>query len=1678
MSLRPTSHTATVAFIAALFVLPSYVLAASRPNVLLIAVDDLRPELGCYGVKHVISPNIDRLAKRGVTFLRAYCQQAVCNPSRTSMMTGLRPDSIGVTGNHTHFRSNRPNVVTLPQQFKRNGYHAQSIGKIYHGVFPEGASKTTWDTMGDPLSWSVPTTRFGPRYYYTEEGIRQAKQAYLRSYKPANPQDDDWTKKLIFGPMTEAPDVPDNTLYDGKVADAAIAALRMRREATNPFFLAVGFIKPHTPFVAPKKYWNLYDPTKIPLATTGELPKAAPRFAGHNSGEVRRYTDQPKRGPFSEKNRRRLKHGYYACISYVDAQVGRVLDELDRLRLTESTIVVLFGDHGWHLGEHGLWGKTTNFELDTRAPFIISTPAMKATGRQSRALVEFVDLYPTLSDLAGLPISKTLEGQSLKPLLDNPDRKGKSAAFSQYPRGKSMGYSMRTDSWRYTEWVHRSTGTTTARELYNHTKDSRETVNVAADSRYDQLVAQLSRQLRSAVVKQPRKPASPSVASTPSIGFEDLPAGPFTKLSNRNGTLEAPKGHATIHTQHQRSGKQCLRLLGGKDHQVVWTPSKSKNAVDRYEVWFERWTKRRPFDFRIEVFVDGRWKTLHHDTKNAVVGSFRNHLSLDLGDSAPEKFRFTSTTPNRSGVMIDDLRLVHSSPMRVVSIASRQPVLPVLIGNEVNIALEIRVEAQGNRQPQSLSQIRLLFKRPVDMSVIEHVQILCNGTSSTIPSRNIDSLANTAKPFGSAIKPAEELVFKDNQTLQPGTNHFFVSVKLKNKADASRRIDLRCASLKIGNKTVHPKPSVPHRGQRIGYALRKTGDDGSNTFRIPGLVTTKKGTLIGVYDVRRRSGRDLPGDIDVGMSRSTDGGRTWEPMRTIMNMGNDPKWRYDGVGDPAVLVDRQTGTIWVAATWSHGNRSWFGSGPGLKPDETGQLMLARSDDDGQTWSKPINITSQAKRPEWCFLLQGPGKGITMRDGTLVFAAQFQDTPANKRLPRSSILYSKDHGKTWSVGNGAFDDTTEAQVVEIEPGVLMLNCRYNRESTRVVMTTRDMGKTWQVHPTSRRSLKEPRACMASLIDVDREVGKNVGGWLLFSNPDSTRSRSHITIKASNDRGKTWPKQHRLLLDEGRGAGYSCMTMIDEKTVGILYEGSGAHLTFQRIPLRDIIGQQRSAARPKKLTSLRMPQVFGSHMVLQADRAIPVWGSARPKAQVTVTIGDDKRATCADEHGKWLVRHAARKASTTPIEMIVASDGNSIVFRDILIGEVWVCAGQSNMEWPLVRSTNGKQELASADHPTIRLLNLVGGARGSSGSYASEHLARLRPEDFCKGQWEIASAQSAANFSAVAWYFGRSLSEKLRVPIGLICPAVGGSPAEAWIPREALQRDPQLKDMLVGNWLDNKLLGEFCRRRGTQNLLRAIQAGEHIPSDELGPNHSFKPGFMWQAGIEPLTPIGIRGVIWYQGESNAESRARVLQHGRLFPMLVKEWRARWKQGGFPFLYVQLPALRRAHWPLFRDQQRRFLETINDVGMAITIDTGNPANVHPPLKKPVGERLARWALGNTYRSNNTSTFTGPLLNEVSRKGNAAIVAFNHTGTGLTTTDGLPPRHFEVAGDDGVFHPSTRTIVAKHAVSVSSKHVASPKYVRYAWKPFPQPSVNLVNSVGLPVSPFSTRNNEEANP
>lgn len=454
--------------------------ADQRPNVLFIAVDDLRPELACYDAKHIKSPHIDRLASRGVVFNRAYCQQAVCNSSRASLMAGLRPDTLKVWSLSTNLRAHLPGLVTLPQHFIAHGYRAERIGKIYHTGHGNRDDKASWTTQTDHEL----AARFGP----------EGQKLMDRLKREARVRKDTTTK--IRGLPWEAPDVADDALKDGSIATGAIAMMRDMTKGDQPFFLAVGFMNPHLPFVSPKKYWDLYDPATITIPDKAN-PKHIPSMSLSTWGELRNYHGMPQRGDVTDAQARNLIHGYYAAVSYVDAQVGRLLDELDRLGIADDTIVVLWGDHGWKLGEYGDWCKHTNMELDTRVPLIVSAPKAAARGVTSDALVEFVDIYPSLCELAGLPVRGELEGVSFKPLLDTPHRPWKTAAFSQYPRSRRMGYAMRTARYRFVRWVDGKDprGKAVAVELYDHENDPGETVNLAGDPKHADTVAALTRQL-------------------------------------------------------------------------------------------------------------------------------------------------------------------------------------------------------------------------------------------------------------------------------------------------------------------------------------------------------------------------------------------------------------------------------------------------------------------------------------------------------------------------------------------------------------------------------------------------------------------------------------------------------------------------------------------------------------------------------------------------------------------------------------------------------------------------------------------------------------------------------------------------------------------------------------------------------------------------------------------------------------------------------------------------------------------------------------------------------------------------------------------------------------------------------------------------------------------------------
>ena len=447
-------------------------------NVLFLIVDDLRPQMGCYGEKNMVTPNLDKLAASATLFRGNYCQQAVCSPSRTSLLTGCRPDTTKVYDLVKFFRDTLPNVVTLPQHFKDHGYFTEAVGKVFH------------PGLNDPISWSIPSnfdTSVEELEQYQSRGSYRKEIERLHQIKEHG---------AISGPAIEMEDAPDENYPDARIATEAILRLKVLRakEWDKPFFLAVGFHKPHLPFVTPKKYWDLYDPAKIELPSYREKPKGTADLAMTNFEELRHYYGMPwNHEPLPDAMARDLIHGYYAGVSFTDAQIGRVLQALDREGFRDNTIVVLCVDHGWHLDDHGLWCKHSNFEHATRVPLIIRVPGT-APGA-SDGLTENVDIYPTLCELAGLPAPDHLEGTSFAPLIREPRRKWKKASFSQYPRaGDIMGYTMRTERYRYTRWLRGKEQTVVAEELYDYQADPEETTNWAAVESYSSVLQSLREQ--------------------------------------------------------------------------------------------------------------------------------------------------------------------------------------------------------------------------------------------------------------------------------------------------------------------------------------------------------------------------------------------------------------------------------------------------------------------------------------------------------------------------------------------------------------------------------------------------------------------------------------------------------------------------------------------------------------------------------------------------------------------------------------------------------------------------------------------------------------------------------------------------------------------------------------------------------------------------------------------------------------------------------------------------------------------------------------------------------------------------------------------------------------------------------------------------------------------------------
>jgi sialidase-1 len=494
-----------------------------------------------------------------------------------------------------------------------------------------------------------------------------------------------------------------------------------------------------------------------------------------------------------------------------------------------------------------------------------------------------------------------------------------------------------------------------------------------------------------------------------------------------------------------------------------------------------------------------------------------------------------------------------------------QHVCPVLIRKDHNPLLRVRIESPG--KSVFLTSFTFSLDGTDHVGDFDSLEVFSTGDS--------DGFATTTR-FGEVTAPARAFSVRGNFRLNPGVNVFWLSCRLKPVASLDHKADASCVSIETSAGIVKPTDSTPGIRKRIGIALRQHMDDGVHTHRIAAIATTPKGTLLCVYDMRRRARRDLQEDIDIGLLRSTDGGQTWEPQRVIMDMGEygGLPQEQNGCSDPGILVDPQTGEVFVTAVWTHGRpgtHQWNkgGSEPGFEIGVTSQFMLVRSQDDGKTWSQPENLTRSLKKEEWILFAPSPQQGIALPDGTLVMPTQGRD---EQDRHFSNLTISRDHGKTWTVSPAASYGNTECQAVQLGDGSIMLNCRSESPTKfRTVAVTSDLGQKWREHETNRNTLIEPN-CNGSTYRFDYSENGKSKQVLLFANPHTQTRRDHHTILVSFDDGKTWPEKHHLLLDEFLGAGYPSLTRVDDDHIGIVYEGSPANLTFERISLQELIGRE--------------------------------------------------------------------------------------------------------------------------------------------------------------------------------------------------------------------------------------------------------------------------------------------------------------------------------------------------------------------------------------------------------------------------------------------------------------------------------------------------------------------------
>ena len=502
-----------------------------------------------------------------------------------------------------------------------------------------------------------------------------------------------------------------------------------------------------------------------------------------------------------------------------------------------------------------------------------------------------------------------------------------------------------------------------------------------------------------------------------------------------------------------------------------------------------------------------------------------------------------------------------------VSVKTAQLVHPVLIRNPRNGVLQVVITVAG-KKPVALKSISFQMKGTTDISDIKSLKLIATAANRV---RLVTRSSQPGLAISKPVKPAQEITIAAKHQLKPGANSIWLSCRLNKKASLSHRVGAVCTKVTTSAGAVAVKKN-PTTGHRIGVALRRHRDDKVHTYRIACLTTTNSGTLLSAYDMRRDKGRDLQENIDIGLSRSTDGGQTWERVRVIMDMGTYGGFpqSQNGVSDPGIIVDRKTGEIFCFAVWmtgKPGKHQWSGDGsePGFKIGKTAQFLMVSSKDDGKTWSKPKNLTRKLKKKAWWLYAPSPQQGFTLADGTLVMPSQGRN---EKGKEFSTIMISRDHGASWQVGNPAYLGGSECQAVLLDDGSIMLNMRNERGRYRAVYTTRDFGKTWKPHVSNRKALIEPN-CNGSLIRVDYKEGGQKKHVLIFANPHTQRGRTHHTIQVSFDDGKSWPKSHHLLLDDGLGAGYPSLTQVDKKSIGIVYEGSQSHLVYEKVSLKRLL-----------------------------------------------------------------------------------------------------------------------------------------------------------------------------------------------------------------------------------------------------------------------------------------------------------------------------------------------------------------------------------------------------------------------------------------------------------------------------------------------------------------------------